>query len=111
MAQWDPKKLGLKGVMPSSHMHDSEPEGNAEPEGTTESDSAPTDDDGDEMETPNTSMEMTNSFCDDFEFDNNGSRFTLYSEIKHPRTEGETDNDDLPPYVFRSSEPLFMGGL
>ena len=77
------QKPRWKGVMPSSHMQDSEPEGNAE------HDSAPTDDDRDEMKIPNTSSEMPNSsFCDDFVFDNNGSRFTPYSEIKPTTTEG-----------------------
>ena len=77
------QKPGWKGVMLLSHMQDSKPEGN------TEHDSAPTDDDRDEMKTPNTSMEMPNSsFCDDFVFDNNGSRFTPYSEIKPTTTEG-----------------------
>ena len=70
----------------------------------------------DDRQTPNTSMEMTShnttssSVDDEFKFDINGSRYTPYSEIKHPTPPKESVNDNLPPYVFRSNSKLFMGG-
>ena len=71
-------------------------------------------DDDRQSPSPNTSIEMTshnttNSFVDDeFKFDINGSRYILYSEIKHP-TPPKSVKDNLPPYVFRSNAKLFVG--
>ena len=69
----------------------------------------------DDRQTQNTSMKMnshntTNSSLDDkLKFDNNGSRYIPYTEIKHPTYPRDSVRDDLPPYVFRSKAKLFIG--
>ena len=65
----------------------------------------------------NMSMEMTShnmtscSIEEEFKFcfDNNGSRYIPYSQIKQPTPPKESVKDNLPPYVFRSNAKLFMG--
>ena len=57
-----------------------------------------------------TSHNMTNSSVDDeFKFNINGSRYILYSEIKHPKPPKESLKDDLLPHIFRSNAKLFIG--
>ena len=68
-------------MMPS-HMQDSEPEADTEhhADQSVPPDSHNDSNASDEMKTPNTSMETTNtSFSDEFFFDNNGSRYIRYS--------------------------------